>query len=154
MLRNSWGFSLFCDDIRPEIGGKYSLMGVYQADILFPSPAPFSVPKFGILVKYYETIDSRTDDLSLRVYLPGDQKDAPTLTMPVPRPEIGPRPPDLEEDQERIFAATVPIMFAPLIVTKEGYIKVRMFRGDIVTNLGSLKVRQIRPDEKILGFNA
>src|SRR5437667_364391 len=117
--RNSWGFSLFCDDIRHEIGGKYSVMGIYQVDMILPTPPPFALAKFCILVKYFETLDARADDLLLKIYMPGDQKDAPTITMPIPRSEIGPPSPDLDEDQERIFAATVPIMVSPLMITKE-----------------------------------
>jgi hypothetical protein len=154
MERSSWGFSLFCDDIRPELGGKYSIMGVYQVDMILMTPPPFVAPKFGILVKYFETLESRDGDLSLKIYMPGDQKDAPTITMPVPRAEIGPSPPDLDADQERIFAATIPVVLAPFVIAKEGFIKVRMSRGDVVTNLGSLKIRQIGSDEKIPGVNA
>jgi hypothetical protein len=40
MDRNSWGVSLFCDDIRAELGGKISVMGIYQTDMIFPEGPP------------------------------------------------------------------------------------------------------------------
>jgi hypothetical protein len=151
MERKSWGFSLFCDDLRLEVGGKLSIMGTYQNDIIFPNDAPFVMQKFVILVKYFEETDAFKDDISIRVYLPGDQKDIPTVTFPVPRSNMQSSEPlyELEEDQERILTLTVPLMFAPLSVGKEGFLKVRAVCGDVVTNLGSLMVRKIKPDEII-----
>jgi hypothetical protein len=157
MKRKSWGFSLFCDDIRAEVGGKISVMGIYQNDMIFPQDPPFNLPKFAILVKYFELPDAFHEDITVNVYLPGDQKDSPTVTLPVPRKTLQtgePPPYELEEGQERVFNLTLPIAFSPLLVGKEGFIKVRATCGDVVTNLGSLMLRKIRQEEKIPGFNA
>ncbi len=153
--RNSWGFSLFCDDIRAEVGGKFSVMGVYQTDMIFQQEPPFTLAKFAILVKYYELPDIFHEDITMKVYLPGDNKDSPTLAMPIPRQSLrmGEAPYELEEGQERLFNLTLPIMFSPLLVSKEGFLKVRAVCGDIITNLGSLMLRKIRQNEKIPGVN-
>jgi hypothetical protein len=48
----AWGFALFCDDARVEVVGKLSLMGLYQADMFFPSnmPLPTMLPKLVIVI--------------------------------------------------------------------------------------------------------
>ena len=132
------------------------MMGVYQADMIFQQEPPFNMPKFAILVKYYELPDVFHEDLAVKVYLPGDQKDLPTLTMSFPRQDLqmDKAPYELEEGQERLFNLTIPIMFSPLLVSKEGFLKVKVVCGDIVTNVGSLMLRKIRHDEKIPGINA
>jgi hypothetical protein len=38
-------FTLFCDDIRPEVGGKLSVMGIYQGFMGIPG-AEIVLPKF------------------------------------------------------------------------------------------------------------
>lgn len=38
-------YCLFCDDIRHEVGGKTSLIGIYHGDITFNSPKPTLYPK-------------------------------------------------------------------------------------------------------------
>jgi hypothetical protein len=156
MERNSWGFSLFCDDIRMEVGGKISVMGVYQADMILPQEPPFTLAKFAILVKYYELPDVFHDDVLLKVYLPGDQKDAPSVSRQVPRQALQIAIPDYkwDPDQERVFNLTIPLIFTGLLIANEGFLKVRAVCGDVVTNLGSLMVRKIGQNEKILGINA
>jgi hypothetical protein len=152
----SWGVSIFCDDLRPEIGGKISIMGIYQSDMILLTPPPFTLQKVCIFVKYCELLGAVTDELSLKVYMPGDQKHNPTVNMPVIRaqPDPGQAPVDFEEDQQRVLVIIIPLTFSPIVIAKEGFIKVRMSAGDSVTKLGSLRLRQIRPDEKIPGFNA
>jgi hypothetical protein len=154
MERNSWGFSLFCDDIRAELGGKLSIMGLYQVDMVFPpSPDfPFAIPKFCILVKYYEVKNAFKDDITLRVFLPGDHKDAPSLAIPIQRAPLeagAPSPYALEEDQEQLFNLTFPIVLSPFTLKQAGFLRVRAICGGITTNLGSLMIRTARSDENI-----
>jgi hypothetical protein len=153
MDRNSWGFSLFSDDIRGEVAGKITVVGIYQGEMLFASSAEFPsvYPKFCILVKYYEVKDAFSDDIVVRIFLPGDAKDTPSVTVPIPASVRSGAPPPypLEEDQESIFSLTYPIMLSPFLIKQEGFVKVRVVSGGITTNLGSLMIRKVRPDENI-----
>jgi len=151
-VRNSWGFSLFCDDIRSEVGAKMSVMGIYGNEMVFPllPDFPFSLAKFAILVKYYEIKNTFTDDLIIRVFFPGDPKDAPSVQIPIARAGA-PLPPDypIEEDQQQVFTVTFPIVLSPFPVKQEGFVKVRVACGEHTTNLGSLMIRKIRENEAI-----
>jgi hypothetical protein len=56
----------FCDDIRQEVGNKFSLMGCYAADLLVPA-FPITVPKLCAHVKVLTPIDRPFEKLALRL---------------------------------------------------------------------------------------
>lgn len=153
-----WGFSLFCDDIRQEAGGKISLMGIYHADMFFQGSTPFHTPRFVAMVMIYGT-PGNAMDMNIRVYLPGDNSDNPSITVPVPASaqmvQTAPNVP-LDPDQQIISHFRFPIILQPLIVQKPGFVKVRIERGGKVYNFGSLHIRGAREDEAtapdLIGF--
>jgi hypothetical protein len=151
--RNAWGFSLFCDDIRPEVGGKISAMGLYQEQFITQNALPIVVPKFCILVMYYEIVDRIQADAELRVFLPNDAADSPTVRLPINRaefPEVDPSSIALEEGQEAIRHLRIPVIFTPLHLSLEGRIKVRLSYSDgQVLKLGGLQVRPLAEGEPL-----
>lgn len=149
MERVAWGFSLFADDLRSEIGSKISLMGIYRAEMIFPSDFPVAIPKFVILVNYYEDRGALDDDLMLKIELTGVEE--PIYTKTMERKEIGnfPTIKPKDEDTSPIISIMMPIIFSPLMIPAEGDIKVRMHCGKVITRLGRLSVRKVRPDENI-----
>lgn len=62
-----YAYSVFCDDIRAEMGGKLSLMGVYQGDLLVPQQ-PTVLPKLCIVIHAVTTPDRPFRALSIRVW--------------------------------------------------------------------------------------
>jgi hypothetical protein len=44
-------YAIICDDIRYELGDKFSLIGVYGSDICV-AQIPFSFPKLGVVISY------------------------------------------------------------------------------------------------------
>jgi len=150
--RNSWGFSIFCDDLRQEIAGKFSLMGIYSIDMIFQNDFPVTLPKFAILVKYFEIFGTFEDDLSVNIFLPGDQSEKPFLVVPIKRSDIAastnPYPVE-EEGIERLNIISIPVILSPLSIVHEGFIKVRVKCGEIDTKLGRLMLRKLRPGDQI-----
>lgn len=150
--RQCWGFSLFCDDVRAEVGGKLSLMGLYQADYLFQGELPFIIAKFSIFIMYYELANTITSDIDFKVFLPGDDPEKP-ITIPFARkdfPQISSDQANLdgEDDGERIFHARIPVNLSPLMVTKEGRLKVRAHYSDgSILKLGALHMRRLTAEE-------
>ncbi len=144
-MAEPFGFSIFCDDIRLEQGGKISLMGIYQSEMIFHDVSfPVSFPKFAILVMYYEPSDLEPVDLSVHVYFPGDEPGSPTINSSINRKELTPKiaaRTDLEPDMQSVFNARIPIVIQPLLVKQEGFIKVRIIRAGKTLNFGSLKMR-------------
>ena len=153
MERNSWGVSVFCDDFRSEVGGKYSLMGVYDVDMVIAGEFPLILPKFVIFVKYYEVRGAFAEDWTVNIFLPGDDADMPSISSAIARNQ-NPSIPFLTkpEDSEALIGFTAPFVFGNFLVKEEGLIKVRVKCGAETTRMGTLIVRKITSEEQATWF--
>lgn len=144
----AWGFTLFGDDVRVELGNKISLMGLYQSDMLFPMSLklPFAMSKFVLQIMYYEMLGAIESDFSFKVtYGPNDHDiaEVPVLrknlaTSAVPVGEEDP------EGSERIIHLRIPLVLAPFQVSEMGRIRVRARYSDgAVLKLGSIGLKQL-----------
>lgn len=140
----AWGFTLFGDDFRQEVGGKFSLMGLYQNDMIFPGDAPFLMPRFVMLIMYYEKAFEIEGDLHITVHVPGDDDENPSFTQIIRRSDLtAPNITVDDPDSERIFHFRIPVVLSPFAIQTEGDIKVRMHYDDgAVLRLGRLQVRR------------
>ena len=59
-------FTIFCDDIRQEIGGKLSYIGVYGAQMFVPS-FPISLPKLCLAMSMITPVDTPFRKLAMRI---------------------------------------------------------------------------------------
>jgi hypothetical protein len=147
----AWGFTLFGDDIRAELGGKLSLMGMYQADMFFPSnmQLPTILPKLVILIMYYEiTAHSRKSSLS-RYHMAPKIMFSSTFQFQErmsSQAQIAEETP--EKELERIFNIRMPVAFSPFNIDKMGRLRVRAHYSDRkILKLGSLLLRQVPETE-------
>jgi hypothetical protein len=148
--RNSWGQTIFSDDIRFEIGGKYSIMGIYNVVMLIPSATfPLTLPKLCMLIKYTEIKGAFSDDLNINVFFPSDNDDAPSFSTTISKEERerAYSPNTIVNDSERVFEISMPLVFSPANITQAGSIKVRVKCGDHVTKIGRLVIRSADPSE-------
>ena len=58
--------TLFCDDIRQEIGGKFSYIGVYSGGLFVPT-FPITLPKLCLAMSAVTPADKPFQKLSFRV---------------------------------------------------------------------------------------
>jgi hypothetical protein len=154
--RNSWGQTIFADDIRFEIGGKYSIMGVYNVDMLIPNATfPLTLPKLCMLIKYTEIKGAFNDDVSVSVFFPSDSDDVPSFSTTIPKEgrETAYSPNAPVDDSERVFEIAMPLIFSPVNIMQEGSIKVRVKCGDNITKLGRLAIRSADPSEIAMPTN-
>lgn len=161
--RKAWGFSLFGDDLRQEAGGKISLMGIYQEDMIFPDgiALPFVVPKFVVFISYYEIKGALETDITFRVSHGPENKMLAELQMlrkelPPPK-EIQATEGERPEDVERIFHIRVPIILSPFMIEKFGRVRVRAhYSDDAILKLGSVNIRNLGAAElqELLARNA
>lgn len=151
MTDASRGSTIFCDDIRDEVGGKRSLIGTYNTRLFVQGEFPYLLPKFGFFITYFERPGVFEDDVIFSVYLPGDEFDKPTVTTTVPRsgfPEVSAvESTDTFPGSERLFRLDVPILVSPLIIKSEGGIRVRAMCDDNMTVLGGLGVQKLVSEE-------
>jgi hypothetical protein len=145
MLHKSDGYTVFCDDIRHEVGNKVSLLGVYGTEMFVFQPFPMVIYRMGFHVIYREDINAPLRDLTFCIFLPGDMDDNPTYKAEISRSEwqIPPLPLDVDTSTRRVSAFNV--ILNPVPLKQEGKIKVRVIVGGEEIKLGTLSVKYREP---------
>lgn len=132
------GFTLFCDDVRHEVGNKSSLIGVYHGEMIIGGAFPATLPKLGLYVQVQEPASAAPEDMVVSVYMPGDS-DEPSHSFHIEKPDEKLVDPDAAEDKLR--AAILQFVISPCLIVSEGEIKVRLKRGSETIKLGALRVK-------------
>ena len=143
------GYTVFCDDIRLENSGKYIFIGVYEGAMVVHGDFPFLLPKFAMAVRYLERIGSFSEEVILRVFIPGDDPNKPSieggLNAVAGRKAAVPHS-DSEPSVARYVRIGSDVVLSPLIIPKAGEILVRVHCGSHITKLGALLVTNSRPE--------
>ena len=71
MTHNRTVIAQFCDDVRQEIGNKFSLMGCYGTDLYVPS-FPITLPKLCVFVNARTPRENPFQQLTLRLVKGGE----------------------------------------------------------------------------------
>lgn len=126
--------TLFCDDIRHEIGGKVSYIGVYAGSLLVPE-FPVTLPKLCLSVRIMNPVNEPPRSLTLQVL-----KDDETLQeISLDEDQLiaaldgnG----DLTDDQmkDRVMMMQMMLVFSPIKFDAPCSMRVR-----VQTNLGELR---------------
>lgn len=140
--KKPYGAAVFCDDIRVEIGGKFTLVGVYGTAMLVAGEPPYQIPKFGIYVTYFEAVHGDGSPLTIEIYVPGEAANKPTHSFDLPSPPEEMEP-ALAFGEEQQIGAQIPIVLAPFQMPAEGTLEVKMRRGDELVSLGRLLVQKM-----------
>src|SRR4051794_25107175 len=98
---DTYGYTIFCDDIREEGNKKRIYIGVYNAVMNVRDSPPATLMKLALEVHYYEK-PGEQDPIQLTVTLPGEvdpvfKMEVPAETrarVPIPGPEEGAEPAD------------------------------------------------------------
>jgi len=144
MSPKAFGLTLFCEDFRMESTGKHMYIGVYTTVMNVHAPFPFVIPKFVFAIHYSEQPNVFSDDLSFRIFLPGDPDDTPSIEVPVSKESREKIKYDTTDD-EQILRMFLPIVAQPLVLKQEGRIRVRVICGNFTAKLGTLKVEHKLP---------
>jgi hypothetical protein len=154
-LKNPLGISTFCDDIRFELHNKFSLIGCYVGEMVLFQPPPLVLPKLGIVVSARLPFE-RTPDIKLRVFMPGDADDKPSIEHEIAKEEQQEfdKTQILEEiktkditDAEPHRLLVFPLTLTSPVIPQTGHIKVRLVYGSQIVRVGSLRVSYKQPDK-------
>jgi hypothetical protein len=128
-----FGHAIFCDDIRMEVDGKVTYVGVYATNtMLVRSAFPATLPKFCISIFFNQKAELFKPNLGIRIFLPQDADDVASIQAefagqlqgePLPRVQI-------------MANAT----FGPFTIEKPGEIRVRILRESVLHRIGTLRV--------------
>lgn len=139
------GYSVFSDDIRDEIGGKKTLVGVYNNVLITNTEFPFIMPTFGLTTIIRLNPQKLPRSLKLQIYFPGDDDNHPTIENPVPidKMSIQAEPSfSNEPDAQEVISLTMHLRLSPLQIKQAGWIKVRAIYGRKKIRLGALLIRR------------
>jgi hypothetical protein len=135
-----YGYTIFCDDLRQEVNGKWIYIGVYTADmIIFGSP-PMSLPTFVAAITYRERPHESDAPVKIKMFVPGSDNAAAELDLPVTVMRSAQFSPETE-GEDRMYSAFIPIKSFSLPLRQGGLIKIRAYRGHDEIRLGSLEVK-------------
>lgn len=141
-----YGHTIFCDDIRREVGEKASYIGVYTGHMFVLGNFPFVLPKFGFAMHYVQRVRSYIPPTKFLIFLPGtspDDPDNPSIELELAEPIIPTNAVQagLDGDEHAVRNFAVHHMAAPLILQEPGVIFVRALRGNEgMVRLGALHV--------------
>jgi hypothetical protein len=140
-----YGYCIFCDDIRNEVGEKLSFIGCYNGSMFVPSKFPLTPSKFCAHVTLLTPSTQPYESIVLRCYGPGENR--PLIEEQLETPRVD-KQEEIAEEVKRVEAAPVSIVaaaslvFSPLKIRQPGLISVRAVidgkPGEI--NVGSLVV--------------
>jgi hypothetical protein len=148
-----FGSSIFCDDIRYEIGGKTSLIGVYHG-VMYVREFPADIAKLGITIFFNEPremAEKRTFNLKLKIFSPNSD-DEPLINadiMPLSREQIeniSESSLDNDPDIPKLVMLKAEFTLSPLKIEKPGRMKVRMAYGEDIIKIGSMKI-ELQPNQ-------
>jgi hypothetical protein len=139
-----YGYTIFCDDIRNEPGGKLTFVGCYNAIMFVSQRFPLSLPKFCTHLHIFSPATQPYKSVVARCYLPGESDPISEETIEVPS----------LRDQENLLKGlpkeTLPpfivvaasLIFAPLEIAQPGLIHIRALINDGPNelHLGSLQI--------------
>jgi hypothetical protein len=152
-MKKPYGTTIFCDDIRDEVSGKKTYVGVYLDEMILPGPYPAIIPQFALAITYLEPLSEPIHPVSIKVFVPG-----PT--------ELGEVAVDIELSADRANGADesardplaeyrahiLHFKISPFLISNEGYVKVRAYVGELECRLGAMKIRQANDEEKARHF--
>jgi hypothetical protein len=150
-MNRPYGTTIFCDDIRDEISGKKTYVGVYMGNMILSGGFPAVVPQFGLAVTYLEPIGREVKPVVLKVFVPGDNEEEQAVALEIDLPLDRH---DIFKDRvfdplAEYFASILHFRISPFVIPKTGYVKVRAYEGDQEFRLGSLQIRSPLDDEKL-----
>ncbi|MEA1832538.1 hypothetical protein U8607_10630 [Methylobacterium durans] len=140
-----YGYSIFCDDIRNEVGGKLSFIGCYNSVMFVPASGPCILPKFCVHSNIVSSADHPLPSVVLRCYCPGDLD--PIFEEKIETPVIKEQKKlvsklEREHSAPRLIVASASLLLSPFEINGPGLISMRAFIDDMTYELplGSLRV--------------
>lgn len=135
----------YCDDLRQEVGGKQSLIGVYNG-VMFVQQFPVTLPKFWVVASYVVPRGEPPKSLKFRIFKDNeplaDLDAAPEYLEQLAhaREPVVP-PPD---GSQKVISTQTQVCFAPLVIDAPCVLRVTAITDKGETRGLGLQVQQQR----------
>jgi hypothetical protein len=139
-----YGYSIFCDDIRNEPGGKLSFIGCYNGVIFISGAFPLVLPRLCVHTHIVSPASRPFSSITVRCYLPGDEHPAAEEPIETPRQQdqaelVGQMKP--EAGAPLYIVAATSLIFTPLELRAAGLMRIRaVVDAEQEVRLGSLRI--------------
>lgn len=145
------GSVIFCDDIRQEIGGKRSIMGMYDAEMSFTDNPPYILPTFCALITWKWDMTVPPSSIKFALF-----KDVEAVTEELFSAEVElPEPPPIEfhpnasdPDAPRVGQMQFVAKFAGFQLDANCILRMRAFIGDDEHRIGGLRISRAPVSEE------
>lgn len=133
-MREPYGITLFCDDIRHEINGKTTMVGVYSSNLVLPNNEPALLPSLFASVQIYIPHEYKFDEGKLMVSsLDGEEVTVVTeLELPSPQADEG--------SPERYIVFRINVSLTPFAAKPGTRLQVRAYFEGNEFKLGTLSI--------------
>src|SRR5689334_9669836 len=135
--------TIFCDDVRYEVGNKHTLAGIYAHTMFIRGEFPAIIPKFVFSIEYLQLHDETSfmPPKKIFIFLPGDLAEKPSITdefafdpAHFKKHKDDWRKQEWLEPEVRsgpgVNRVRKIVAVAPLVLQQPGLIKVRVVRGE------------------------
>lgn len=142
MTDTTFGYTIFCDDIRNEVGGKHSYIGIYNGELFIAGDFPTTLPKLGLAIHFKEPHYASTDPVTFKIFMPEDAEDAASIEGSLPIDEARKEAALLNPTKEpgKMISMQMHVVLSPLPLNGPGRIKIRAYRGGREFKLGTLRL--------------
>lgn len=150
-MMKPYGTTVFCDDIRDEVTGKKTYVGVYLQDMVIAGEFPLLIPQFAMAITYLEPLNSPIYPVSVKIFVPTPENESEVVAdiqLPVERAEN-----ISNQDVDPLAQYRAHLLYfkiSPFVIPSEGYVKVRAYLNDEEIRLGSLRIRRPKEGESII----
>lgn len=142
-MKKPYGTTIFCDDIRDEVDGKKTYVGVYYREMIFDAPFPALVPQFAMAVTLLEPLNVPETPINIKIYVPGDTSDHTAIDFDLPLGRIDNAATANSDPLAEYAASLLAFKVAPLVIPREGHIRVRAHWNNEEIKLGSIRIRTL-----------
>jgi hypothetical protein len=130
----------FCDDVRNEIGGKLSFMGIYGSDMLISGQPPQALPKLAIVVWLVCDIDDDVKKFAIRVLAAPNRHEFAKAEYP---DDALKNVQYADDATKKTFISTISL--SPFPVQEDGFVEVMVDTDRGTMRAGRLMVRFVDP---------
>ena len=148
-----YGWVTFCDDIRQEIGGKVTAVGIYNSYLYYRETPPLHIPKLAMRISYLEEEGESTEPVSVKVIvLQGDEQQIIIEEVLIPdrknvaevfdgaRKQMETMGIKKDPDSRIALQALKHFEISPFPIFGPCKVVVRAYRGDEEIRLGALSI--------------
>lgn len=145
---DAFGYTIFCDDVREEVGGKLTYVGVYAGHLFVTTEFPLTLAKLCLVIHYMEAVEApKVGELRIRITFVPDGAEQREISesridMLRVREDAGS---GLAPDSEVLRLVLINSM-TPATFETPGMIRVRAYRGDDELRLGALRISTAAPE--------